>query len=577
MKLHTRTLLSIACLSTLCIIPGCTVDDAKKKMDLGVSPISPALAKSAAFRDTIGSCAYYEGLAPQRARGYGLVVGLGKNGSGECPRAIRDQLIQSLYKQHKFSGGPVGEWQIKPEQLIDDPDTAVVVVRADIPGAVVEGTRVDVYVTALPGTKAKSLRGGRLFTTELESYRETPSGILPSGTVVAKASGPLLLNPFAEGDAATQSAPLEATIVGGGRCTKARDLRLVLGSASYGLAQKIQDRINNRFPKERKVADAISPSYIDIHIPKEFHDDTGHFLALLRSLFLTSEPNFEGMRAKALAEELVIPNAPHDLIALALEGLGQAVIPLISNLYSHQSDHVSFHAAVAGSRLGDHLAVDALALQARKIQGEFRFKAIRAMAQAKGMANASIALRELLEDDDPRIQAAAYEALVERRDAVVRSKSLGGDNFTLDLIPTHNANRVYAKRSQSRRIALFGEDHLCDPPVHYVSPDGSFTVNALPEDKQLTLIRVALADDTRSPPIPAPLNLSRLIELLGNDADIDADGQVTGLGLDYGSIIRALQHLCEDRSINASFMLEQPNAAELFGPTRPQGRPESEL
>ena len=50
-----------------------------------------------------------------------------------------------------------------------------------------------------------------------------------------------------------------------------------------------------------------------------------------------------------------------------------------------------------------------------------------------------------------------------------------------------------------------------------------------------------------------------------------------GLGLDYGAVVRALYYLCQDHAINAKFILEQPNAAELFGPARPAGRPESEL
>ena len=49
------------------------------------------------------------------------------------------------------------------------------------------------------------------------------------------------------------------------------------------------------------------------------------------------------------------------------------------------------------------------------------------------------------------------------------------------------------------------------------------------------------------------------------------------LGLDYGAVVRALYFLCRDGCINEKFMLEQPNPAEMFGPARPQGRPESEL
>jgi len=65
--------------------------------------------------------------------------------------------------------------------------------------------------------------------------------------------------------------------------------------------------------------------------------------------------------------------------------------------------------------------------------------------------------------------------------------------------------------------------------------------------------------------------------LLGNDAGVAANGEAVGLGLDYGAVVRALYYLCQDHAVNAKFILEQPNAAELFGPARPAGRPESEL
>ena len=63
---------------------------------------------------------------------------------------------------------------------------------------------------------------------------------------------------------------------------------------------------------------------------------------------------------------------------------------------------------------------------------------------------------------------------------------------------------------------------------------------------------------------------------MGRDADVGLDDEVLGLGLGYGAVVRALYHLCEDKSINATFILEHPNVTELFGPPRPAGRPESE-
>jgi hypothetical protein len=263
-------------------------------------------------------------------------------------------------------------------------------------------------------------------------------------------------------------------------------------------------------------------------------------------------------------------------IALCLEGLGRSALPVLDDLYANRDEAVSFHAAVAGLRLGDHLACDAVEMHALEKTGEYRFLAIRALAESRGMGGAAIALRRLLHDKDPRIQIAAYEALVERGDTTIASKPIAGDNFLLDRVPSSHGSFVYVKRRHSRRIALFGEKLLCLPPLLYRAPDGSVTITASREDENLTVLRMAVPSGTTSPPIPAPLELAGLIELMGNDADVDLHGQVVGLGLDYGAIVRAIYHLCEAMSINAKFILEQPSTLELFAQPSPAERPESE-
>ena len=561
-----------------CVV-GCTWKDEgkKQKLDLGVANRAGPLANSAAFRDTIGSLTFYEGMGPMRVRGYGLVVGLGKNGSSDCPRPIYDRLLQSLYKQHRFSSSIVGVKDITPEQLIADVDTAVVIVQGEIPAAAVEGTRFDVLVTALPGTQTKSLRGGRLFTADLEVFRPLPSGGSISGQVLARAAGPLFMNPFADGESATPANPLEGTILGGGAALSDRRLRLVLSEPSYPRARQIQDRINARFSGPTKTADAMTPSFIQLRVPSEYHEDTGHFLALVRGLYLPRDPSFEATRVRALAEEIVHPTAPHAQIALCFEGLGRAALPALSALYTHPKEYVSFHAGVAGMRLGDHIAGDCLSMHATNPASEYRFAAIRALGEAKGLGGAAITLRTLLDDADPRVAVAAYEALLNRHDTAVQSHRVADDNFILDHVPTAATNFVYVKRSGARRLAIFGEDLRCSPPVLYRAPDGSVTLTADPDQENLTVLRTVVATGSTSPPISAPFELPALIQLMGRDAAVTPAGTTLGLGLDYGAVVRAIYHLCRTRSLNAKVILEQPNAAELFGPSRPDGRPESEL
>lgn len=571
-----RPVVGLATVLALC--GGCIwMREDNRRRDLGVDPMAAALADSAAYRDTIGSLTYFDGLRPMRVRGYGLVVGLGRNGSRDCPRQIYDRLVESLYKQQRVTSSVVGVTTMTPEELINSLDSAVVIVEGDIPPGAMEGDAFDVAVTAVPGTETRSLRGGRLIASDLHVFRPVSDAVSITGKVLARSAGPVFVNPFMGERAATEADPLFGIVLGGGRTSEARRLRMVLLQPSYARAQQIQDRINAFFPAGRRVADALSPSFVQMRVPDEFRGDTGHFLALVRAIYLVHDPRFEASRARMLADEIVRPGAPLGLIASAFEGLGRAALPALNDLYAHTNDDVSFHAAAAGLRLGDHVGEDTVALHARDPNCRHRFAAVRALAEAKGMAGAAMTLRQLLYDDDVRIRTSAYEGLARRGDSIVQTRSIDGDNFTLDLVPTRGSPFIYARRSGERRIALFGDGLQCRPPAFYRAPDGSLTVTAQPDDAQLTLMRVVVGTGAASEPITASLDVASLIRLLGSRADVDHEGTVTGLGLDYGTVVHALYRLAQDGTIDADFILEEPNVADLFGPPPVSGRPESEM
>lgn len=577
-RTHHQSASLIIIAFVICIISGCVwFEETRQKFDLGVASSRSPYADSAAYKDTIGSMTYYQGLNPMRVRGYGLVVGLGKNGSSDCPKPIFNRLVQNLYKQHRFTSQIVGVKNISPEVIIEDRDTAVVIVQGEIPPAAVKGTTFDISVTAIPGTQTKSLRGGRLYTTYLEMYRPISNTTSIRGRILARAHGPLFLNPFSQSDAATKTSDLEGIIIGGGIVTEKRRIRLVLMEPSYRRVRQIEERINTFTSADGKTADAISPSFIQLKIPSRYYNDTGHFLTLLRSLYLSRNPKSATINAHLLANEIVYPTAQHGLIASCFEGLGRVSLPVLDNLYAHSKEYVSFHAAVAGLRLGDHIAGDAMIMHAENPAGQYRFKAIRALAETKGMAGASMCLRRLLDNEDNRIQIAAYEALIKRGDPSIQTELIGGDNFYLDRIPTSRPNFVFVKRRDARRIALFGHDIQCIPPVLYQAPDGCVTISAEPDAKDMTILRVVVSTGSSSPQISVAFSAPEWITLMGQEADVDYKGNVIGLGLDYGEIVRVLYHLCKSKSLNATFVLEQPNTTDLFGPPREKGRPESEL
>ncbi len=297
----------------------------------------------------------------------------------------------------------------------------------------------------------------------------------------------------------------------------------------------------------------------------------------MRALYLQRDPRLDAVRAEKLAKELAAPGAPHALIALAFEGLGRDALPVLDRLYADKQDHVSFFAAVAGLRLGDHVAADAMTVHAQDPRCAYRLRAIRALGRVKGMSETRIALRGLLDDEDTRVRIAAYEALVKRNDSSIRSAPVGWGDFHLDRIPSRASPFIYVKRTGRPRIALFGEDDSIHPPVFYRAPDGCVTITADEGERVLTVVRVATATGESSPPIRIEPSVAKLVRLLGGKPALDEKGRVAGLGLDYSTIVHALYRLSRDGNLTMGFVLEQPVVMEPTEVTPLEGRPESEL
>jgi hypothetical protein len=535
------------------------------------------LTSSSAFRDTVAEVAWVEGLRRMRVRGYGIVAGLGTRGSSECPRNVRDRLLQTMYKMEQFARMGRAALPVTPEQILDDRDTAVVTVEGEIPSAVLAGTRFDLAVRALPGTQTVSLEAGRLYTCDLHIQSDL-TGRTVTGSILARGSGPVFVNPWSKSDsAATRADPRMGTVLGGGVVTEDRRIRLVLEDPSYRRAKAVATCINTRFPCTDRIADAETAGHVRLRIPVEYAKDPTHFLEVVRHLYLPTTVGFLDRRAAALAQELTDPNAPHRNIALALEGIGRPTLPLLRELYDDPRDYVNFHAGLVGLRLDDSTAAEPVAAHALDTRSQYRIAAIKALAGPKALYRPARTLRRLIDDPDPRIRVLAYQGLLARGDECVVSRSVGGDNFCLDILHSSQRPLVYARRTKDRRIALFCSDITCLPPLFFSDEDGMITITAEEGDEQLTLVRKTSFGDRSSPPIPASLDVADLILMLGDEPVVKNNELVRGLNVPYSLVVKALSDLCELQAINADFMLQQTTVPEIFGPVRKPGRGESDI
>jgi flagellar basal body P-ring protein FlgI len=536
-----------------------------------------ARAESLAIKDTVGSVAWLQGMQPMKVRGYGIVVGLGESGSAECPPEIRKSLVQEMRKRHHLGSRMRGLTELHPSDLINDLDTAVVQVTANIPGAATPGDRFDVRVSILPGTQTKSLEGGYLWRCDLKRFRAAGPSASIQGKTMAHAEGPIFVNPFGpDGEPIEKADPRTGSVLGGGTVKVRRNIRLELREPSFRMAINVARQINRRFGKEGKIADATSPGTVELDIPRSYRGREERLLALILHLYLREDNKFLEERAHALGDEITRADAPHDDIGLAWEAIGIGALPVVRKLYTDPRPYVRFHAARTGLRLNDEAAVWVLRRQAQDPRDPHQREAIRVLGEAVNFTEAADALRPLLSHEDERVRIWAYLALRERGDRYVEPLRVGAPNFVVDRVRSKGPPLIYARVRQAQRLAVFGEVK-CKPPVFYEDSNALFGLHAGNHDKTLTVMRRDASGLLIGEPLSAPLEVVGLAAKMGNELIGTADGKTSGLNLAYSQVARTLYDLCKAGSIDANFRVEKPE--DLQGGVRVEepGRPETDL
>ncbi len=533
--------------------------------------------ESAGVRDTIKTVAWVEGLRRMSVGGYGLVVGLAKTGSSQCPRPIREYMLDDMRRRYRLGQAYKALKRYSPERLLDSEETAVVTVYGEIPAAAQVGATFDLTVRALSGTDVSSLENGWLMPCSLKLWA---NGQPVEGRILGEGMGQVFINPFGlKKDAATKADPRVGRVIGGGRATEARRIRLVLTNPSAAIASRLMRLINRRFGVEpRKTADAPDAHSVDLRIPEAWQGQEAHFLQLLVHLYVPASPSFADLRLRELCEEAVQPEAALADISLAWEGLGKTALPSIRKLYTHKEPGVSYFAGRTGLRLGDDLALSVVTRHANNAESPFRELAIEELGRTERTGQAILALRPLLDADDERIRQLAYEALLEQEDSSIQTLKVGGKGgFLLDLVPSRGGFLVAAQRSGQQRIALFGSGMRCQTPAFYVHRNGAVTLAADAGAEKLKLVRQTPISGRMSPPIPCPTDVACLVLTLGRRPPDVPEDKRQGLGLSYAQVVEVLHDLCADKTIDATFAMRTDEVGQVApGPTE-TARPESEL
>ena len=210
--------------------------------------------------------------------GYGLVAGLA--GDGDKDQAYSKQSVANMLMRFGVN---------IPAATLSAKNVAVVMLTADIPPFLKNGSRIDVTVASMGD--AKSLNGGVLLQTPMMGA---------DGKVYAVAQGALVVGGFSAGDSGaggattTKNHPTTAIIVNGALVEKeiptqfVRDnsVELLLRDPSFGSASAMALAINDVF---KNSARAIDSSTVQVQMPAGAAESPVDFIAKLNQIEVTPD------------------------------------------------------------------------------------------------------------------------------------------------------------------------------------------------------------------------------------------------------------------------------------------------
>lgn len=569
-----------------------------------------------ALRGTIGQYAVLADSSPMQVEGYATVAELPNTGSSDMPPAIREKLIDQLYRSGAGSYTK-GTENIRPQEILASNQIAAVEVRGLIPPLARKGTTFDLTINALPNTQTTSLAQGLLWTADLKQIGlSASSGIDNDTRTIALGRGPVFVSSAVDAIMSGRSATLAAKralrtgrVIGGGVVTEDRDIRLQLFSPSYMRTAGIERAINSRFQSRERYASAESDAIVAIRIPPEFNEDPTYFLDLIKHMYLAQDvPGFSENKARELIAALRDPKAPHRSISLALQGLGRSVLPdYIQPAYTAPDPNVRFWTARAGAAMFDVQGLVVLQEFARNLSSPLHDQALRGIVEASHGADtlrATLTLADLLKSSDPSQRIAAYQGLVNIHSRTVTSAWVGR-KFILDIVYSDSPPLIWVAQTGTPRIALIGRTINLAPGTLYVSSDNLLTVSvndpapaaaapAAPRDgstilaasvasgrdveKENVILYARSAMEDKTARMTSTANLALILAKLGYTPDPKSslyDSKQVYIGATYQRLVEMLAQLCKDQLVEAQFVLQKaPEAIQTPADIATGFRPE---
>jgi hypothetical protein len=495
------------------------------------------------LRDTVGEIARFSGREGILVQGYGFVTGLDGTGTKVMPPGIRQQVLDMM-RRHKVSG---------PQEILSNPDNAVVMVTGVMPPGLAKGEVFDLEVRAIPTTETTSLEGG--FLLECDLARVVSSrGVQAKSEVLAVGRAGIFVAPFASDEKGKEAIdPRAGRILAGGRSLKTRHFKLVLLTSSVRIVDQVVRLINGRFPGAAKGSE--DPSRVDLAVPAEYQDDNGHFLDLVGGIYLRESPAARDGRVNVLVEALK-SGKDMDRVAICAEAMGTSVVPHLRPLATHPSEAVRFHVGRTLANLQDAQSVSLLEPIALKDDSEFQEMAVEALGRLRSGIGLGV-LGRALNAKSARVRVAAWQAMTRIAPRMFVA-DIFKDKFNLSVIGTSAEPFVYVSRTQKPQIAIFG-DVTVRPPVVIETRRVLATVHD--GAKEMTLISRWHGNDYRVRSALAVRDLIGKLALplvppIEEGKPPVAEGPPLGLDLSYSDVVGLLHELSRKKSLGAPLVLQ---------------------
>lgn len=613
-----RTVAVTACVAAL-VLGGCNRGKRKE-------PPKPRQADAVVVRDvpaplrgTIGAEATIRGVQSTLVSGIGFVVGLNGTGGLTMPEQFAAHLEREMGLNGITASSQAGGDGIagkSPRQLLQDPNTAAVIIQAAIPPGAAQGDTFDIYVRAINAT---SLEGGRLWSTDLRIGAPSAFGDSQARTL-GKANGPIFLNPFAEPDSETDGVRRNVgRVLDGGAVTFPTLIEVILDNPSHQRARQIASALNSSFPRgpgdPEQTARGKDDTLVQVRIPFRYRERREDFIELVRHL--TIDQSFPEVYARRYSETLRNDAYLAREMSWCLEALGERAKPFLADLYTSPESAPRLAALRAGANLNDPRAVTSLRELASSGPSNLRVDAISLLASIEAGPAVDETLRNLLDEPELSIRVEAYEGLMRRAVALQKQRlalaqvqarrsdrvdpglnNTQIETFARSYIPAgglHGVSRelvegkffmdrvavgeplIYISQQGEPRIVVFGESpELTTPTLVNAWSDRLLLSAEGPDDP----IRLYFRDDAARRTVTrdsVPEELTEFIRFLAK-APSPNDPR-PGLGMSYAEVVGILYELQADRGTTAAFATESDRLlANLLDSVKPEAievRPEA--